>query len=154
MNNKTQTSADIQKELDELLERKAFLTSEISSFESTLQTLKSELADITGGMLGLETGRIGKCMSRLERQQRIESDANKPTVVWSNNRFPGPDCVVRKVTSKRIFVCRAGSTRCRQFLLNGESATSYKGYRINIQETFGIDSDEVPPNWTSQQVSA
>lgn len=142
------SSASIQQEINEKERRSAELEASIRLTEASLVELKKERDSLTGGAWRRPgDGIIARLRLHLEDAKRAEHDETALRIVWMNNNVPhGAEFVLDKITVKQISVRPAGYQRADKYHLDGTPYSSWQ-YRIDIRKTFGIDADEVPPNW-------
>lgn len=100
-------------------------------------------------------GKLGELRRELAKAEQFVEDGRLPTVVWATDR--PYDCVVDKVTSKRIYVRERGYAPDERFRnheiyrLDGTPESQWRSGVIDIRNTFGIDADVLPPKWKMEK---
>jgi hypothetical protein len=141
----TRGSAAIQAEIDWAKSRLRHISEIIVNMEKELLDLKLEQKHLDGDMFNPQ-GSIARLFGELVAAKRAEADRAAIEIRWINPsslRF-----VLEKVTAKQIRIRVAGSPRIDIYGLNGRMSSEWSGAnRIDIRATFGLDADEVPPNF-------
>lgn len=147
MNDK-KSSAECRQELQTLIARHRVVINGIASLEDQLSKLKAEKNDLDGSGWGRGSGMLYHAKQRLADAELRESDGIALRIVWKDMKSPyGDQWILEKVTAKQIAIRILGHRSSAKYRLDGTSVGRYGNHRIDIRRTFGIDSDEVPPNW-------
>lgn len=122
-------SAELKKEKDKLEARLKEIDQRIIQLHGTHYS--------RGGLMDTLKADLDKA------ELEIKHSTSRP-VVWAERNWCNGDYVVEKVTAKRIYVCRFGSTRPDLFNLDGTTVSKGSRDRIDIAKTF----PEGLANWT------
>lgn len=147
MTEKRQSVEQIKRKLDKANSRYVEIGSLIEKHEANINDLRKEQRSLRGW----GSGEIQSLERDLRIAEQFESDDKMLKVVWSRGCYG--QFVVEKVTAKQIVTRKAGAvsegdfTRRHRFHLDGSPFKEWDTAHIDIKATFGIDSDEVPPNW-------
>jgi hypothetical protein len=134
------TSATVKADLMLATEALKMVREKIEKCEKKLASLKEREVSLAGSSFGRDRGgKINSLRSELQASERYESDLQKPIVVWAKPpSYDNGEYRVSRVTPKRIFVRRTGSTHETQYERDGTPVS--KGYndpRIDLIATLG-----------------
>lgn len=131
---------DLKHELDRAKIRARTLQQHIELANADIARWKEELNDLGMGAWS-RRGKVQQLEAAVKKEELRESDRQSRQVVWiegSGSEWSRKDnCVVRKVTPKRIFIAEFGCERTTQYKRDGTSVGDSK-YNpvIDLEKTF------------------
>jgi len=130
----------LKSELEETKSKAASLKRSIDHYESCIKDWKAEYTTLAGTSWG--GGRRGQIANLECKVADLELKINHSTkhlVVWNKEPDNWDDGkIVAKVTAKRIYICKPGSTTHDLYHKDGTPVSKvYDPNSINIEATFG-----------------
>lgn len=129
--------ASLRQELLELDRRHAELENQKAMIDKEIEPINRRLRELRGGVFAHDGGVIHRTRAALNDAKEISIRDHLPVVVWEVPPMYGScECVVLKVTKKRIYVGEKGSLREKLYdRETGRAVASYDTSRINMEQT-------------------